>query len=83
MTHIQAQQFDDEVSHNGLALARAHSRLGEGVNVCLGLNVQFLLLLMQLMQLLCRAIATNVGTTAKSKCVVAGATCDAACGASL
>ena len=85
VTHIQAQQLDDEVSNNGLALARAHSRLGEGVNVCFWLNVQFLLFLVQLVQLLCRATSTHcsLGRIAKLECVVAGATCDAALAAPL
>ncbi len=48
-TYIQAQQLEDEVSHNGVALASPDLGLGEGINLPVRLHIHLLLLLLQLL----------------------------------
>ena len=68
-TDIQAQQLKDEVCDNGLALARPDLSLGEGVNLPVRLHIHFLLLLLQLLQLLCIQTSTSDPESATSLCI--------------
>ena len=53
--YVQAKQLEDEVSHNGVALATANLCFGEGINLPIWLHIHLLLLLLQLLELLCTA----------------------------